>query len=63
MGIATDAPVYAARPPLPDDEPGVVVEEGDDGLFRPDVEIRDGEPRNPDDHLLRNAKGEDEEER
>ena len=27
------------------------------------VEIKDGEPRNPDDHLLRNAKGEDEEER
>jgi type II secretory pathway pseudopilin PulG len=27
------------------------------------VEIIDGEPRNPDDHLLRNAKGEDEEER
>lgn len=43
LGIATDAPVYAARPPLPDDEPGVVVEEGDDGLFRPDVEIRDGD--------------------
>ncbi|MEZ4401700.1 MAG: prepilin-type N-terminal cleavage/methylation domain-containing protein [Kofleriaceae bacterium] len=27
------------------------------------VQIRDGEPRNPDDHLLRNAKGETEEER
>ncbi len=27
------------------------------------VEIKEGEPRNPDDHLLRNAKGEDEAER
>jgi glyoxylase-like metal-dependent hydrolase (beta-lactamase superfamily II) len=43
LAIATDAPVYAARPPAPDDEPGVVVEEGDDGLFRPDVEIGDGD--------------------
>ena len=27
------------------------------------VEVKDGEPRDPDDHLLRNAKGEDEAER
>lgn len=39
---ATGAIIYAARPPAPDDVPGVVVEEGDDGQFRPDVEIGDG---------------------
>lgn len=39
---ATGATIYAARPPAPDDVPGVVVEEGDDGQFRPDVEIGDG---------------------
>ena len=43
LSAATGAPVYAARPPAPDDEPGVVVEEGDDGAFRPDVEIGDGD--------------------
>lgn len=43
LAVATGAPVYAARPPAPDDEPGVMVEEGDDGLFRPDVEIVDGD--------------------
>jgi len=39
---ATGATIYAARPPAPDDGPGVIVEEGDDGRFRPDVEIGDG---------------------
>lgn len=43
LAIAVEAPVHAARPPAPDDEPGVVVEEGDDGLFRPDVEIYHGD--------------------
>lgn len=39
---ATGATIHAARPPAPDDVPGVVVEEGDDGAFAPDVEIGDG---------------------
>ena len=43
LSVATGAAVFAARPPAPDDAPGVVVEEGDDGLFRPDVEIGDGD--------------------
>jgi len=39
---ATGATIYAARPPAPEAAPGVVVEEGDDGRFRPDLEIGDG---------------------
>ncbi len=38
----TGATIHAARPPAPDDVPGIIVEEGDDGVFRPDVEITDG---------------------
>lgn len=42
LARATGATIYAARPPTTDDVPGVVVEEGDDGAFTPDVEVGDG---------------------